>query len=110
MGALRILRKCMRKLSKPSRQQMPQLEVLEPRLLMSGDPLVLNLSAGQNDVGLCLTEIDGGQYVQVVDYSGGGTVIDQRLLDAVSSISVIGTAENNTLRIEMDHLAGDRII
>ena len=70
MGALRILRKCMRRqVSKPSSGSgYPSWKCSSPDSSCRGPDLVLNLAAGQADVGLRFAEIDGGQFVQAVDY------------------------------------------
>jgi hypothetical protein len=107
MGALRALRRHMRRhISNDLKHRPPQLEVLEPRLLLSGDgltmglaqPLLVDLSYDRNDVSLRLAEIDGGRYVQLVDGQG---VLVERPLDEVAEIAITGTDGDDTLRIDL---------
>lgn len=108
MGALRVLRKRVRRqFSTNSRPRGPQLEMLEPRVLLSGDglmlglpqPLLVDLSYERNDVSLRLAEIDGGQFIQIADDQG---VLAERPLDEVERIDIRGTDASDTLRIDLD--------
>ena len=74
MGALRTLRKYMRRQnSTDPKRRPPQFELLEPRLLLSveamstelAQPLLVDLYPGMNDVALRLTEIDGHDEVVI---------------------------------------------
>jgi len=108
MGALRMLRRHMRRqTSAHERQTAPTLELLEPRLLLSADlgtlslaePLLVDLSPELHDVSLRVAETDGDQAVQVVDEAG--VVQAERALEQISEIIVEGTpSTDDTLRID----------
>ncbi len=110
MGALRTLRKFMRRqISSDQERRTPQLELLEPRVLLSADlttaalvqPLLVNLYPGLNDVSLRLGGPAGAEIVEVMNPEG--VVQVQRPLDQVSEIIISGVPQiDDILRLDLD--------
>ncbi|CAM2780863.1 LEPR-XLL domain-containing protein [Vibrio rarus] len=91
----------------PAQNNTFAIEQLEPRLLLSADPLA-TLVAGANDVTLQVIENAANeQYIQLINNQDNGAVLAERKIDSVGAASVItvtGTDEDDTFTVDQSFL------
>ncbi len=77
------------------------VETLEPRLLMSADPLAFAMTDQYDDLTLQLREEQGVSVIQIIDNVGQGSpVLMQEALANVSQLFITGSANDDTLTID----------
>jgi hypothetical protein len=85
------------------RRRKVSLEPLEPRLLLSGDPLKYALGAGVTDVMLKLVpDVNGTEVLQLIDdrAGSGGAVVASQPLAQTSEVLITGSARDDTLIVD----------
>ncbi|MEX2367853.1 MAG: LEPR-XLL domain-containing protein, partial [Pseudohongiellaceae bacterium] len=85
-------------------------EPLEPRLLLSGDPLVYQAAAGVAlDASIRLAPGDSS-IVQIYDNTGPGSVLAQQAVADTSEVVVTGANQNDQFGIDASLTASDLLL
>ncbi|WP_117236182.1 LEPR-XLL domain-containing protein [Vibrio maerlii] len=90
----------------PVKNHLFAIEQLEPRLLLSADPMAV-LVDGQNDVTLQVVEKANEQYIQLINNNDNGAVLGERALTGIadgSIITVTGTDSDDTFTVDQSFL------
>ena len=95
---------------RPTRLRTPVVfEPLEPRLLLSADPLTYVAADAELDLTIRLLEETAGAVVQLVD-NEADTVVGERLLADAPTLEIIGSDAADRVRVEVDlGLAADEV-
>ncbi|MCJ8339824.1 MAG: LEPR-XLL domain-containing protein [Pseudomonadales bacterium] len=88
------------------KQNAFQLEQLEPRLLLSADPLAAAFAASADVTLMVMTDAASQQYIQLIDNSDS-TVLGQRKISDIAAgdiITITGSAGNDKLTVDKSFL------
>ncbi|WP_261817079.1 LEPR-XLL domain-containing protein [Vibrio gallicus] len=91
----------------PAQHNTFAIEQLEPRLLLSADPLAALVASG-NDVTLQVVEKEPNeQYIQLINNEDNGALLAERKLDSIGAASVItvtGTDQDDSFTVDQSFL------
>jgi hypothetical protein len=105
MGFVRSFRRRLKKnRSTAKKKRLVHLEPLEPRILLSAD-LSHTMGGSGHDLTLRLGDVDGVNTLQLINPTNpdpGAQVVASQALADTSGIEIIGSDQDDTLRIDLD--------
>jgi len=98
----RLRKRLLKKQSSVQKVRKVHLETLEPRILLSNDPLSYSAAAGTAvDLTLRLEQINGTEMLQLID-TGSQSVLQSQALEDTGTVEIIGSDQEDTFRIDLD--------
>ncbi|UCD79969.1 MAG: LEPR-XLL domain-containing protein, partial [Desulfobacterales bacterium] len=98
----RLRKRLLKKQSSAKKVRQVHFETLEPRILLSNDPLSYSAAAGTAvDLTLRLEQINGTDMLQLID-TGSQSVLQSQALEDTGGVEIIGSDQEDTFRIDLD--------